>query len=243
MIVLGINYKCVIVDCNAPKSLFNYLDINDISYIKSCRIDNTIDAVSTHPDMQICWIGKNDYICEPSTYEYYKKELCEFNVNLIKGKKYIKSTYPDDVAYNVVITEDLLFHNLKCTDSFILDRFENTSVSIYNVKQGYTKCATCIISDNAFITSDLGIYKKLHSYNVDCLLVEKDIIKLGNRVDGFIGGCCGKISRNKLLFCGDISSHKSYNKIVEFALQYGVEIIASSNEQLTDVGSIIPVIE
>ena len=48
--------KCVIVDANAPKSFFTYLQNNNIKYVKSAFLQNTVDAVSTHPDMQICKI-------------------------------------------------------------------------------------------------------------------------------------------------------------------------------------------
>lgn len=235
--------KCVIVDCNAPVSLLNYFDNNNISYIKSCYIKNNLDAVSTHPDMQICHVGCGNFVAEPTIYQYYKKQLDLYGVNVTKGKKYISSNYPDDISYNVVITESFMMHNLKYTEDRIIDYAKSTDISIHNVKQGYTKCATCIIDKNALITSDEGIYKICRINSIDCLLIEKDIIKLGDRYDGFIGGCCGVIDYKTLLFCGDISTHKSYDKIVDFAAKYGVKIISSSNEILTDVGSIIPVVQ
>ena len=235
--------KCVIADCNAPKSLFDFLNNNKIKYIKSIYIKNTIDAVSTHPDMQICHIGGNRYICEPSVYDYYAEKLNGFGLDIIKGNKHIFSTYPDDISYNVVITDKFFMHCLKYTDDIVKQLVGSTDISIYNVKQGYTKCATCIIDNNAVITSDKGIYKVCIENSVDSVLIENDKIKLGDRSDGFIGGCCGMIDCKTLLFCGDISSHKSYNKIVKFASKYGVKIICSSKDVLTDVGSIIPVIQ
>lgn len=235
--------KCVIVDCNAPKSLFEFLNKKNINFIKTKYINNTIEAVSTHPDMQICPIGNNKFVVDYTLYDYYSKELGRYGVGVVKGNSKILSTYPDDISYNVVITEKILLHSLKYTDKAILDYAASTDISIYNVKQGYTKCATCIVDNNAFITSDEGIYKVCRLKGIDCLLIEKEKIKLGNRYDGFIGGCCGMIDYKTLLFCGDITSHKSYNKIVDFTAKYNVEIISSSKEILTDVGSIIPVIQ
>ena len=234
---------CVIVDRNAPDSLFNYLENEKIEYIKSCFIKNTLEAVSTHPDMQICHIVGNKYVCEPTLYEYYFDKLKKYKVVLLKGKKSISDTYPDDVSYNVVVTENIFLHNLKYTDRVILNEVESSAISIYKVKQGYTKCATCIIDNNALITSDEGIYKVCVANNIDCMLIEKGFIKLGDHHDGFIGGCCGFMGSKKLLFCGDITKHPSYNKIVEFASKYSVEISASSTDILTDIGSIIPVIQ
>ncbi len=244
--VIGLNIKnveCVIVDRNAPQSLFDYLKKEKIDYIKSGYIKNTLEAVSTHPDMQICHIGANRYVCEPSLYEYYCNELRKYDVKLFKGNKYISDTYPEDISYNVVVTENIILHNLKYTDKMILNEVESSAISIYKVKQGYTKCATCIIDDNALITSDESIYKVCVANNIDCLLIEKGFIKLDDKHDGFIGGCCGFVGSEKLLFCGDITSHPSYNKIVEFASKYSVEIIPSSNDILSDIGSIIPVVK
>ena len=237
------NVKCVIVDCNAPVSLFKYFDNHNISYVKSCYLKNNLDAVSTHPDMQICHIGGGDFVAEPTIYQYYKKHLEIYGVNVTKGKKIISSNYPEDISYNVVITENFLMHNQKYTDDIINKHVRSLDMSIYNVKQGYTKCATCIIDKNALITSDEGIYKICLQNGIDCLLVEKDTIKLGDRNDGFIGGCCGMIGYKTLLFCGDISAHKSYTEIMKFTERYNVKIVSSSNEVLTDVGSIIPVVQ
>ncbi len=235
--------KCVIVDANAPKALFDFFDVNKIEYIKSMKIPNILDAVSTHPDMQICHVGNKNFICSPDAYSYYSEELRKYEIDVLKGESNVLSTYPRDISYNVVITEKYLIHNLKYTDKAIMNFFRNTDISIHNVKQGYTKCAVCVIDSNALITSDAGIYKFCKMNGIDCLLTEKDSIRLGNRSDGFIGGCCGMIDYKTLLFCGDISRHNSYNEIVKFASKYDVEIISLSGEQLTDVGSIIPVVQ
>ncbi|MEE1042681.1 MAG: hypothetical protein UH854_01835 [Clostridia bacterium] len=235
--------KCVIVDHNAPQSLLDYLNKNNIEYIKSCYIKNSIEAVSTHPDMQICHLGSEKFVAEPTIYQYYKKQLDLYGVNVSKGKSSVACNYPQDISYNVVITNNFMLHNVKYTDKAILDYAGYTNISIYNVKQGYTKCATCVIDENAIITSDEGIYKICAQNSIDCLLIEKDIIKLGDRNDGFIGGCCGMIDYKTLLFCGDISAHKSYKAIMDFAEKYGVKILSSSKEMLTDVGSIIPVVQ
>lgn len=233
--------KCVIVDCNAPDSFFDFLHHNNVNYIKTRYIHNTIEAVSTHPDMQICNIYNNRFVCEPSLYDYYVEKLSEYGAEVIKGEAVLSSTYPYDISYNVLITDKILLHNIKHTDKKILSYAESTDISIYNVKQGYTKCATCVVNDNALITSDEGIYGVCKKNKIDCLLVEKDRIKLGDRYDGFIGGCCGMIDCQTLLFCGDIYSHKSYNEIVDFLEKYNITPVSSSAEMLTDIGSIIPV--
>ncbi len=234
--------NCVIVDRNAPESFFEYLRINDIKYIRSIFLENIIDAVSTHPDMQICKIDEKTFVCEPTLYAYYTEMLKEYNVKIIKGISNVRSTYPYDIAYNVVITENFLMHNTDYTEKEIKNHAVNSGISIYNVKQGYTKCASCVINSNAIITSDVGIHRTCELNGIDCLLIENDEIKLGERNDGFFGGCCGMIDCNKLLVCGNITLHKSYSEILKFTSKYGVNILCSSKDVLTDIGSIIPVL-
>ena len=235
--------KCVIIDSMAPSEFFAYLDRNNIEYIKTKSVSNVIDAVSTHPDMQICNVGNGNFVCESTIYQYYKNSLELYGVNLSKGSTVLKSNYPDDVAYNVVITGSFMLHNLKHTDDIVMEFAKKSALSILDTKQGYTKCATCIIDDNAIITDDEGIYKNCVSFGVDCLLVSKDVIVLGDRNDGFFGGCCGMIGKKKLLFCGNIENHKSYKEIKRFAEKYGVELVSAFDGPLTDIGSIIPVIQ
>lgn len=234
--------RCLIVDKNAPAEFFDFLKRNDIEYIKSLEIPNVISAVSTHPDMQICKVGKNSFVCEPTTYQYYKKHLEIYGANIAMGETFVKSNYPDDVAYNVVITENYMLHNTKHTDSAILNYANNNGLSIYTTAQGYTKCATCVMGNNTIITADNGILRICVSNGIDCLLIEEDDIILGNRNDGFIGGTSGLLDDKTMLFCGDITKHKSYKQILEFARSHDVEILCSHKGPLTDIGSIISVI-
>jgi len=231
--------KYVIVDKNAPMEFLEYLTENEINYIFSKSVDNVLPMVSTHPDMQVCNVGNKTFVVEGSTYEYYYNILSPLGVKVIKGE-FVKSNYPYDIAYNVVITGKHLIHNIDYTEKNIL---QLTNSRISSTKQGYTKCATCIISENAVISADKSIYKTCQKNIIDCLLIEKDNISLGNRKDGFIGGCCGMIGKDKLLFCGDITKHKSYSLIKNFLDKYNVEIIVSHSGSLTDIGSIIPVMQ
>lgn len=235
--------KCVIVDANAPLQLYEYFDNNKIEYIKSLYLKNIIDAVSTHPDMQICNVCDGVWLCEPTTYEYYKNQLQLFGVKVTSGETSVGCNYPEDVAYNVVVTDDFFMHNVDFTDKKVLELTKNNGIRILNTKQGYTMCATCIIDENAVITDDGGVYRACRNNGIDCLLVDKDKILLGERNDGFFGGCCGMIDHKILLFCGDIKKHKCYKEIKEFADKYSVELVSAYEGPLVDIGSILPIVQ
>lgn len=235
--------RVAVVDRNAPEGLFSFLMQNKIEYIKSCRVTNCIEAVSTHPDMQICNVGGGNFICEPSTYEYYKKCLGIYGVNISSGEKRAGSNYPYDVAYNVVTAGNLLMHNLAYTEPKILEAARNDGFSICNVRQGYTKCAVCVVSENAFITSDKGVYDACLKNGIDCLFTPVGEIALGKRSDGFFGGCCGLIAPDKLLICGNIGDSEALARIKNFLGRYNVDIVSAFDGCLTDIGSIIPVLQ
>ena len=60
---------------------------------------------------------------------------------------------------------------------------------------------------------------------------------------GFIGGCCGLINKNVLLFNGDLSLHSDFDKIKKFLYDNNVNYIDIKGKPLTDIGSIIPIME
>ena len=83
------------------------------------------------------------------------------------------------------------------------------------------------------------MYKVLVDNNIDALLVDKGHIDICGWDYGFIGGASGMIANNKLAFCGDLSMHPDYEKIVNFSLFHDAECISLSNRRLMDFGSLI----
>ncbi|MBQ0125453.1 MAG: hypothetical protein KBS59_03910, partial [Clostridiales bacterium] len=55
---------------------------------------------------------------------------------------------------------------------------------------------------------------------------------------GFIGGACGNISENEILFFGDIEKHPSCEQIRDFCQKHGVKII-SGKGNLFDFGGFV----
>ena len=113
---------------------------------------------------------------------------------------------------------------------------------IIDVKQGYSKCSVCICKRNTIITDDISIYNAVSQYdNIKSLLVEKGNVSIGKYDYGFIGGCCGLIDKNLLLFNGDLSTHSDFDKIKNFLYDNEVNYIDIKGKPLTDIGSIIPI--
>ena len=231
-------FKAVIIDRNAPLQAFKTLNELSILTVLSAKIANIITDLSTHPDMQIMEIQENIFVCEPSVFDYYCEVLSPFNVKILKGATSLTSKYPGDIAYNAARLEVLLLHKTDATDDVIKTNF---SGRIVNVNQGYTKCSLCKVSENAVITSDGGIAASLKSEGVDVLEISQDDIVLDGFGYGFIGGCTGLIAKNKLAFCGDITTRRDCGDILTFLKKHNVEAVSLCGGKLTDIGSIIPI--
>ena len=228
----------VIVSCDCTNNIISTLENFNIQVIKTLKNNDLPEGLSTHADLQICFI-ENYAITAPFAYKYYKASLNEYNV--IMGYAKVQGSYPNDVSYNVLTSKNRLFHNLKYTDNKVLEICNKSNYSIYNVNQGYTKCTVCMVSENAAITEDKGIEKSLKKLGFDVLLIDSGDVFLNGFNNGFLGGASGLIDRDKLCFFGDISKHKNYNDIFRFACKYDVNLISLSDGALVDYGSILPV--
>ncbi len=195
-------------------------------------------AEQQHADMQIIHICNNIFVCSETVLEHYKKMLPDAEIYCGKAPC---SDYPHNIAYNACIIENKIFCNSKYTDSIVLKKAIDAGLEIIDVKQGYAKCSTAVVAENAVITSDKGLYKIYVEQGIDVLLIREGHIILKGYNHGFIGGCCGKIDKNILWFYGDITAHPDYIKIKEFCDKYSCEVEYAKGFPLTDIGSILPI--
>lgn len=200
-------------------------------------------AVSSHPDMLFHHLGGNKIVYYKNADKTVIKRLTELCFEMIASKAHLKQNYPYDIALNSARVDNYLFCLEGYTDKEILNYCAKSSVHIINVKQGYTKCSTCVVDEASIITSDIGIAKRADECGVAALLINHGFIKLKGYDEGFIGGCCGKIDKNKILFIGNLKNHKNCVEIKEFLKERKIEIEVISDSNLCDVGSIIPLLE
>ena len=238
MFVPNRKVKKVIVSCDCTNTIISRLKEFNINVIKTLKNPDLPEGLSTHADLQICFI-ENYAITAPFAYEYYKDLLPDYNV--VKGNNKVQGAYPNDISYNILTSKKRLIHNLKYTDKKILQVCSDIDYSIYNVNQGYTKCTVCMVNENAVITEDEGVKNTLKESGFDVLLIDSGDVVLKGYKNGFLGGASGLIDKDTLCFFGDITKHSNYAEIHDFAEKYGVSLISLSNETLVDYGSIIPI--
>lgn len=198
------------------------------------------EPVNSHTDLQILHLGDNKIF---SQNEHLCTGESELNFIFKKIKQSAGNRYPDDVRLNCAIIGNKIICNIKTIAHEILEYAELNGLSVINVNQGYTKCSICIVNENAIITDDESIFTAAGNFFNDTLFVSKGSIGLKGYGYGFIGGCCGKIDKNKIAFNGAIESHKDYKKILDFLSRNSVECIELNNKPLYDIGGILPLCE
>lgn len=226
----------VAVSAQAGESIkkLNELGINTVNIIPYNKLP---EPVNSHADLQILHLGNNDI--------YYRNEhLCtgelKANFNLRKISQKAGNRYPDDVRLNCAIIGNKIICNVKTIAREILEFAEHNNLTVINVNQGYSGCSICVVSENAIITDDESIFAAAGNFFNDAQFISKGSIGLKGYSYGFIGGCCGKIDKNKIAFNGAIESHTDYKKIIDFLSRNSVECVELHQNPLYDIGGILP---
>jgi len=211
----------VYISWAAPNELVRYLKDEGHRVKKVYPMGRTYMPVDCHPDIFMCKMGLSD------SSEIIMAELSEI------GEK-----YPKNIRYNAVCTDKFFMHSLKYTSSVLLEKAKSMELRLIDVKQGYTKCNTVIVDNNSLITSDPSVYSEASKNGLEVLKISNGYVNLDGFDYGFLGGASGIVG-NKIVFCGDLSSHPDYEKIYDFISNRGVEIKYFKSFPLTDIGSII----
>lgn len=234
--------RYVIIDYRASEEIQNYLKKLNIGPIKSIKCNELHEPVAGHPDMVIFPIDFKTFVAAPNVYDYYRNVLGSLGIKVIKGGKTLSRNYPEDIAYNVARIGRYALHNTKYTDQVLKYYLEEAGIQFIHVNQGYTKCSIAPVSDNKALTSDFLIHEKLISYNIDCMYIDPKVVYLKGYNNGFIGGCTGLINEKIFLSTGKIFDENISVSLREFIQSSGYIYDEASKQQITDLGTLIPII-
>lgn len=214
----------------------NLIKLN-INLIKVPVCSSLSAPVSDHTDMLLNIIDKNNIIVHKNMDKFFTLFLSKLGYNIHYSDKILKKEYPEDVILNGLNLQDIFIHRLKSTDPKLLSLIKGKK--LINTRQGYSKCSTAVLSDNAFITCDDNMEKALLSEGKRVLKIPYGDIILDGYDYGFIGGCCGLIKDGVLAFYGDLSFYKYGNEILNFLKENKIEAVYLRKGQLIDRGSIL----
>jgi hypothetical protein len=201
--------------------------------------DILYEAVCGHPDMLLHIVDSSTIIVHREMTLDFIVRLKNLNVNVVVSQNSLQRSYPNNIILNAVSLDNLFIHNVKYTDAELLYFVKNKKIK--NVKQGYTKCSTAVVSSNALMTSDKGIAKCAQAEAIDVLLLPPGDILLPGLDYGFIGGCCGLLEDGLLAFYGDLGHYAYGKEIFDYLKKHKVEPLFLRNGKLIDRGSLITI--
>lgn len=190
-------------------------------------------SIAAHPDVFFFQYADNQLVFAPNTPKEWVAKLHRAGLKLMRGMSPLGFAHPETVRYNACGTENLLVHNLRFTDKRILELYEGKTQ--INVNQAYTRCNLLALNENAFITSDEGIFRTLTDRHFDVLFIDPHQIHLEGHDYGFFPGCCGLLE-DKLLVCGNTESLKEKAELDDFLRKYRYQLVTLYDGELTDLG-------
>ncbi|KGF09195.1 hypothetical protein HMPREF1635_04455 [Clostridiales bacterium S5-A14a] len=204
--------KTAYISPNAYDETKNFIRQSGYNIVKVNHPDQVSKPVSTHPDIFIC---KMEFSTSNNNSKIFFGDI-----------KKLGNKYPDEAIYNACATGKYFVHNLKISDSDILDWAEQNGLEFVDVPQGYTRCNLLPVGPSNFITSDMGIFKALNNVGADVLLISNKNVALAGYEYGFLAGCAGIISSDL-----DLESLNSGKTCIDFGFlvhsDHGVSEIKS----------------
>ncbi len=193
-------------------------------------------AVRRHADMSVLHLCEKRFLCADNSFA---DKLSVLGAECELPDCALSSEYPNDTRLNCLILGDNIICGKGCDHA--VKRFAQISgKKIITVRQGYVRCSCAVVDERSVITADSGIASALRAVGVDVLLIRPGHISLPGYDYGFIGGCCGKLSANAILFSGSLNTHPDGEAMRCFITSRGVEIIEASDGGLLDFGGFIP---
>ncbi len=227
--------KIIFVSELADRAFIDYMKTRG-TVILVPRDDRFESRTSSHPDLVISIVDDTLIIDENAHADIYK-QLDSLGVPYVVGNSRLSAVYPQDIAYNAVITKDFLIHHLNYTNPLLTMHSTYTDKKLIQVKQGYTKCSTVVVNDDTVITADQGIYKAVNDL-MKALLIQPGHVLLGDDDNGFLGGASAGFE-DTIVFHGDLSQHPDFLRISEFLEAAHKRLLYFEEFPLTDIGSVL----
>ncbi len=231
--------KFAVVDCRISDSCKKALE-NFADKIILLPPFSVLDApVASHPDMLI-WACGRELVTYKDYYTVAKPELDTLKnsgFELIFVDELPDRIYPADVHLNCALVGRKVICRTSSASRAIKEIAKRQGLSLIDTRQGYAKCSLAVVSDNALITADRGIFKIAKENGIDALLISEGGVRLDGYGTGFIGGATGTAD-TFLLFCGSLDEHPDAEHIKSFCDDHGKQAVSLSAEPLTDLGTV-----
>lgn len=226
-----------VTDIRLPATCRTALESRGFEVLSLPPFDVLDTPVASHPDMLIFPMGSR-LLTHKNYYSAASEELDRLisstGLELLLSDEPVGRDYPHDVLFNAAPVGDIVFCKRDAVSRHITEHSRGHAIG---VRQGYTKCSICTVSDNAIISSDRGIAAAAAGAGVDVLTVTPGHVTLEGYDTGFIGGASGTWGEY-VFFCGDLNTHIDSASIRDFCAAHGKTAVSLGNGPLLDVGTI-----
>ena len=155
-----------------------------------------------------------------------------------------REIYPEDAQLNLCMIVRHVFCNMNTVPVIIVDYLTNScDVCFQRCRQGYSRCAVCVVDARSLITADRGIADAGEALGMHVLRITPGSVVLDGFPYGFIGGASFRISEKKLAFTGRLDEHPDCRRILSFLREREIEPLFLTQEPIFDIGSAIPILE
>ena len=203
-----------------------------------CPANAAVDPrLKSHVDLSAVHLGGNRILLSRKvSAESFCKSLTALGAELSYTDEPTGAEYPSDAAVCAAAVGCHIFHY----GAFSVFSGDTRLVS---VRQGYAKCAACVVSEKAVVTSDPGLAKAMRGKGIDVLLISPGGVLLPGYAEGFLGGSAFKLSKHVLAFTGTLDELPDKEAIFRFLEKNHVEPVFLTDGPVFDIGSAIPLTE
>ena len=198
-----------------------------------------------HADLSVFHVGGGELILAGYLQgTAFVEELSDLGCQLrFSGAKQGRD-YPEDVQLNICRWQHRWIGRRETAAPELRMAFERSGrESWVSVRQGYAKCACCLVSEDAMITADSGIARALADVGADVLKISPGGVMLAGFSYGFLGGCSFKIAEKRLAFTGHLEEHPDRDSILSFLKKRQIEALYLTEGPAFDIGGAIPLTE
>ena len=192
------------------------------------------EPTGAHPDTLIGRVGNELFVAEDETA--IRSALDGANIGYRISHHVSGAVYPRDCALNFFTAGKYVFGRVASMSREALNFASESGYEIVDVRQGYAHCSTAVFG-NGMITADEGIRRAADSRGIKTLSVSPGGVSLPPYEYGFIGGACGVIDDELVMFFGSLDSHPDGKAIRAFISSLGKKIVEFEGK-LCDHGGI-----
>ncbi|MEG2088046.1 MAG: hypothetical protein RR022_07570, partial [Angelakisella sp.] len=132
--------------------------------------DTVPEPVACHADLQLLHLGGSKLLLAAEATGL-QPQLKEFGFSTSILEHHLGNIYPNDISLNFLMQKNYCFGMCSNMPLQLKNHCVYAGLQPVAVKQGYARCSVAVVSANAAITADTGLYNAMTAIGIDVLLI------------------------------------------------------------------------